>query len=54
MVPFLEVICPANGRAKYDFDDDGLRRAYAMALYGPPSKEQPSGVGTMFGDDPPF
>lgn len=50
----IEVERPAGGVARYLDDDAGLRNAYAMALYGPTPRPQPSGDPAMFGDDPPW
>ena len=43
---------PIGGRARYT--EDEIRRAYEMALNGPRPKQQPSGDGSKFGDDPPW
>lgn len=43
---------PAGGIATYN--EGEVSAAYRMALDGPRPKAQPSGTGSMFGDDPPF
>lgn len=52
-----------TGRSQFtgDLAYDPLRRAYHLAMCGPienerprPRKQQPSGDGSKFGDDPPF
>lgn len=49
----LVVVRRAGGKARYRFDTE-IRRAYEMALSGPRPKQQPSGDGSKFGDDPPW
>lgn len=48
----IAITGPMGGTSKYALEDIG--HAYALALYGPPPKEQPKGDPSMFGDDPPF
>jgi hypothetical protein len=43
-----------GGEWRFTDDDDGLRRAYGMALDGPPRHPQPSGDPSLFGETPPF
>lgn len=50
----LRVMRPAGGVARYRLDGAGLRRAYEMALMGPPRIEQPTGDPAKFGDDLPW
>jgi hypothetical protein len=53
-----------GGKSQYvnELSYDALHRAYHLAMCGPPPppprsrprKQQPSGDGSKFGDDPPF
>lgn len=43
-----------GGSIRFADSDTEIRRAYEMALNGPKPKQQPSGDGSRFGDDPPW